>query len=231
MFRTRPPRLVLAAAALVTLATVGACASTTPSTTTPAQPSTASSAATPPADASATQSPSTAPSSAASSGAPQAKESNPAGDIPDNQAFVAFTQPKAGFSVKVPEGWARTDLADGASFTDRLNGIVVQSRPAAKPVTAADIKQQAKPAIAANLSNYQLSSVKDVTLPAGPAIQAVYTASARPDQVTGKTVQDDVLVYTIAGTGKQAVLALVGPQGADNVDPWKIVADSFRWTK
>lgn len=230
MFRTRPRRLVLAAAALATLATVGACASTTPSTTTPPQPSTASSAATPSADPSATQS-SAQPSSAPSSSGPQAKETNPAGDIPDNQAFVPYTQPKAGFTVKVPEGWARTDLADGASFTDRLNGIVVQSRPAAKPATAADIKQQAKPAVTSNLSNYQLSSVKDVTLPAGPAIQAVYTASAPPDQVTGKTVQDDVLVYTITGTGKQAVLALVGPHGADNVDPWKIVADSFRWTK
>ncbi len=218
MFRTRPPRPLLAAAALATLVTVGACASTTPSTTTPAQPSTASSAASPSADASATQ-------------APSAKESNPAGDIPDNQAFVAYTQPKAGFTVKVPEGWARTDLADGANFTDRLNSIVVQSRPTANPVTAADIKKQAKPAVAANLSNYQLSSVKDVTLPVGPAIEAIYTASAPPDQVTGKTVQDDVLVYTISGAGKHAALALVGPQGADNVDPWKIVADSFRWTK
>lgn len=225
MARTRSARLGLPAAALVTLVTVGACASTTPSASTPAPPSTAS--ATAATGGSATQ----PPSSAASSGAPQTKESSPTGDIPDNQAFVAYTPAKAGFTVKVPEGWARTDLAEGASFSDRLNGIVVQSRPATKPATAADVQQQPKPGVETSLSNYRLSSAKDVKIPAGPAVQAMYTASAPPDQVTGKTVQDEVLVYTISGPGKQAVLALVAPKGADNVDPWKIVSDSFRWTR
>ena len=52
---------------------------------------------------------------AASGGAGQTKtvnpngpEVNPAGDIPDNQAYVAYAPPGAGYSVKVPEGWART---------------------------------------------------------------------------------------------------------------------------
>src|SRR3954452_163495 len=35
-------------------------------------------------------------------------EVNPAGDIPDTQAYVAYSPPGAGFSVKVPEGWSRT---------------------------------------------------------------------------------------------------------------------------
>jgi hypothetical protein len=27
------------------------------------------------------------------------------------------------------------------------------------------------------------------------------------------------------------VLTLTGPVGADNVDPWKIVTDSFKWSR
>jgi hypothetical protein len=33
-----------------------------------------------------------------------APETNPAGDIPDNQAFVPFTPPTGLFTVTVPEG-------------------------------------------------------------------------------------------------------------------------------
>src|SRR6478735_5466915 len=37
---------------------------------------------------------------------PNAPETSPAGDIPDNQAYVAYAPPRAGYSVKVPEGWS-----------------------------------------------------------------------------------------------------------------------------
>src|SRR5437899_10315887 len=53
-------------------------------------------------------------------------ESNPPGDIPDNQVYVAY-RPTAGsftgFTVKVPEGWARTDQGATTAFTDKLNTI------------------------------------------------------------------------------------------------------------
>jgi hypothetical protein len=56
---------------------------------------------------------------------PNAPEVSPAGDIPDNQAFVAFTPSGGGFSVKVPEGWSRTTTAGATTFTDKLNAVRV----------------------------------------------------------------------------------------------------------
>src|SRR5437016_1761173 len=74
---------------------------------------------------------STVPSSACTTGTTPAAnsnkgpETNPPGDIPDNQAFVTFTPPAGGYSIKVPEGWARTDNAGGVSFTDKFNTVQV----------------------------------------------------------------------------------------------------------
>src|SRR5262245_65826312 len=51
-------------------------------------------------------------------------EKNPPGDIPDSQVFIDYASPQ-GFTLKVPEGWARADRADGTSFIDKFDGIVV----------------------------------------------------------------------------------------------------------
>jgi hypothetical protein len=48
--------------------------------------------------------------------------------------------------------------------------------------------------------------------------------------VTGKSVQLDVQRYAFFKSGKETVLTLSGAVNADNVDPWKIVTDSFRWS-
>src|SRR5258706_8913504 len=47
---------------------------------------------------------------------PNAKENTPPGDIPDNTAFVRFTLPAGGFSVKGPEGWGRTGSGKQVTF-------------------------------------------------------------------------------------------------------------------
>jgi hypothetical protein len=36
--------------------------------------------------------------------------------------------------------------------------------------------------------------------------------------------------YVFFHKGKDVVLTLSGPKGADNVDPWRIVTDSLRWS-
>src|SRR5882757_7336303 len=68
---------------------------------------------------------------------PNGPEVSPAGDIPDNQAYVAYSPPAGGFSVKVPEGWARTTAGGVTSFTDKLNRIQMQTTPAKAALTAA----------------------------------------------------------------------------------------------
>ena len=70
---------------------------------------------------------------------PIAAEKNPPGDIPDNQAFVAFKSPQ-GFSVKVPEGWARRELPNGVSFSDKYNELQVAVSPAATAPTLAALQ-------------------------------------------------------------------------------------------
>lgn len=62
-----------------------------------------------------------------------ATEVNPAGDIPDNQAYVPFTPPGGGFSVKIPEGWASSAAGATTTFTDKLNQVQVTSSRAVRP--------------------------------------------------------------------------------------------------
>src|SRR6478609_9439760 len=75
-------------------------------------------------------------------------ERNPPGDIPDSQVFVDYAGP--GFTIKVPDGWARTDEARGAKFADKYNTIEVTAAPAtAAPMIAGVTGGDAK-ALAAN---------------------------------------------------------------------------------
>ena len=62
------------------------------------------------------------PTLSSSSAAPET-ESNPLGDIPDNQDYVLFAPPGGGFSVKIPEGWASSTAGATITFTDKLNSV------------------------------------------------------------------------------------------------------------
>ena len=48
--------------------------------------------------------------------------------------------------------------------------------------------------------------------------------------MTGKRGRDAVERYVFFHKGRDVILTLSGPVGADNVDPWKLVTDSVRWT-
>ena len=176
-------------------------------------------------------SPTTAPSASASSGSvdPNAPEVNPAGDIPDNQVFVSYRPPGGQFTVKVPEGWARVVRGGTVSFTDKLNTIRMESRPASAAPTPASARQTELPAIEAASRRYEAGNVTQVRRAAGPALLITYKADAPADPVTGKVVHDAVERYEFWRAGTEAILTLAGPVGADNVDPWRIVTDSFRW--
>ncbi len=154
---------------------------------------------------------------------PPVTELNPAGDIPDDTVFVAYRHPGQPYEVKVPEGWARTDLATGASFTDKLNSVRVEVVGAAAAPTEASIRAEVP-------SAQDVRKVDTVSRKGGTAVRIVYRADSAPDPVTGKVVRDEVERYEFYRNGKEAVLTLSGPVGADNVDPWRTVSDSFRWT-
>jgi hypothetical protein len=161
---------------------------------------------------------------------PNAAEVSPAGDIPDNQAYVAYSPPGGGYSVKVPEGWARSSSGGATTFTDKLNSIRMETAPATGAVSAAAAKRTEVPTLSKSVTGFQAGGVTQVRRTAGPAVRITYLAQSAPDPVTGKVSRDAVERYLFFHKGKKVVLTLTGPKGADNVDPWKIVTDSVRWT-
>jgi hypothetical protein len=156
-------------------------------------------------------------------------DANPPGDIPDNQAFVEFTPPTGDYTINVPEGWARTDGQNDVTFTDKLNTIRVQIVLAATAPTPESAQAQDVPKLAAEVPCFGEGDVSMVTRSAGEAVLITYQADGPADEVTGKVVRDDVERYEFWQGGKEAIITLSGPAGSDNVDPWKLVTDSFRW--
>jgi hypothetical protein len=211
---------------LAVLAAAGLCASGCGGGTTgPSTPQPASSGATAPA---ATSPAATSP--AATSPAAAGTETPPPGDIPDTTAYVAYRPGSGQYEVKVPEGWARTASPAGVSFTDKLNTITIRTARAAAP-TAASARAGEVPAIRRSLRGFTLSGLSVVSRPAGSVILIRYSADSQPDPVTGKVYRDAFERYEFFRKGTEAVVTLAGPSGADNVDPWRAVTDSFRWLR
>jgi hypothetical protein len=154
-------------------------------------------------------------------------ESNPPGDIPDNTVFVPYHSAKGGWTVTVPEGWSRTTTGTTVTFTDKLNTVQVDARPGAA-VTLASARKTDVPALANTTRAFKLTSVTEVTLPAGPAVLISYQANSDPNAVTGKQYRLDVLRYELFHAGTRTTLTLLSPVGADNVDPWRIVTQSLK---
>jgi hypothetical protein len=156
-------------------------------------------------------------------------ESNPVGDIPDNQAYVPFTPPQGLFTVSVPEGWART--ADGAAtiFTDKLNTVRVESHLRDSAPTVESARADELAGIASSVSGYRPGDVTVADRKPGPAVRITYQATSAPNGVTGKTGTDAVERYEFWRGGQEVILTLSGPVGADNVDPWRTITDSLQW--
>lgn len=165
---------------------------------------------------------------AGGSSAPSA-ESNPPGDIPDNQAYVSFTPDKGAFTVKVPEGWTRKNQGSGTTFTDKLNHIKISTSSASTAPDPASVKATVLPKLRKQVPHFAKSDVKTVSRHAGKVVLLTYQGDSAPDDVTGKTVKDAFERYTFFRNGHQVDITLSGPVHADNVDPWRIVTDSFTW--
>lgn len=168
-------------------------------------------------------------SNSGDSGSGTVKEYSPAGDIPDDQVFVDYTDTSGRVTIKVPEGWAQSDTANGVSFTDKLNTIQLEVLEASQQPTEATVKSEDLPNLQSSMSNYSGGEVSSVDRAGTTAILATYEADGPKDEVTGKTVTDTFERYVYFKDGVEAVLTLSGPTGADNVDPWRLVSDSLRW--
>ncbi len=161
---------------------------------------------------------------------PNAPEVNPAGDIPDNQAFVKYAARRGAYALEVPEGWARTTAGSVTTFTDHFNSmrVVVTKRPAAPTVASAESIEV--PALQRTVRGFSLGKVSTVSRTAGQSVLVTYQAESAADAVTGKRVALDVERYEFWRNGTSVTLTLSAPKGSDNVDPWRRVTDSFAWS-
>jgi hypothetical protein len=70
--------------------------------------------------------------------APSEAQAAATGDIPDNQVFLVFRDPTAGYSIRYPEGWARKGSGADVTFREKANTIhltVRKGAPRSKPGT------------------------------------------------------------------------------------------------
>src|SRR5689334_9681680 len=88
------------------------------------------------------------PSASATPAKTSRPEINPAGDIPDNQAYVPYRLPAGGVSVKVPEGWGRTTIGGAAVFSDKLNSVRIETRPTHGALSVSTAKRSEVPPLA-----------------------------------------------------------------------------------
>lgn len=163
------------------------------------------------------------------SGPLTAPETHPLGDIPDSQAFVRYTSVPGGYSLEVPEGWARTVSRSKTTFTSKLNQLEVSSMPAAAAPSVASVRSGILAALIKTDSSLKVTLLKTVTLPAGPAILARFTSLGAANDVTGRREPLENDLYVLNRGKRQVVLRLSAPKGSDNVDAWTRMARSLAW--
>ncbi len=216
----------LLALVLVTAA-AGCGASSSSSSSSAAAPGSSST----PAPAAGGGSGSTTASSSTSGVNPNQHETLPPGDIPDTIAYVPYAVPGAGLAVSTPEGWSRSSAHGTVKFTDKLNEIQLFTLPAKAPPTIASAKQTEIPKISASIKTFKLQSVTIASRTSGPAVRILYLGDSQPDPVTGKVGTLAFERYDFFRQGREVVLLLSSPKGSDNVDPWRKVTDSLRFTR
>jgi hypothetical protein len=80
--------------------------------------------------------------------APSEAQAAATGDIPDNQVFLLFHDPKAGYSIRYPEGWARTGSGNDVTFQEKANMVHITVRkgaPRTKPGTKTTYSRMSAP--------------------------------------------------------------------------------------
>ncbi|AYG81926.1 hypothetical protein DWB77_04093 [Streptomyces hundungensis] len=163
---------------------------------------------------------------------PAPTETNPPGDIPDNQAYVPY-QPASGtftgFTLKVPEGWARTVGHDTTQFTDKLNTVQITATSASAAPTVASVTSTVVPQLHNQMPKFASPKVSEVDRHAGRVVLLTYQADSAKNPVTGKVARDAFERYAYYRAGHEVDVTLSGPVNADNVDPWRTISDSFAW--
>jgi hypothetical protein len=166
-------------------------------------------------------------SSTPSAGASEAA-STAQGDIPDNQQFLAYRNRPGGYSISFPEGWARSGSGADVTFQDKSNTIVIKAEPGSRPTPAsvlAQLKQEASADPCLHAGQPQRTT-------AGPnqVVKVTYTTEGQKSPVTGQRPKVTVDRYVYFKGGRVATVDLGTPVGVDNVDAYRMISQSFRWS-
>tara|TARA_R110000751_G_scaffold261692_1_gene360971 strand:- start:19834 stop:20406 length:573 start_codon:yes stop_codon:yes gene_type:complete len=157
-----------------------------------------------------------------------APETNPPGDIPDNQVFIIYNSPD-GFDLKVPEGWSRTAIDHGVRFFDKYDEIDATLDTASAAPTVSSAKAHEIPDLKAAGHAVKVTAIKVVKLAAGSAVRISYLSNSAPNPVTNKQIRLEHERFILFKNGKTVTLDLAAPAGADNVDQWRLISNSVQW--
>ncbi|MFN8164055.1 MAG: hypothetical protein U0R26_09575 [Solirubrobacterales bacterium] len=164
---------------------------------------------------------------AAKAGVPSEAVSAATGDIPDNQAFLTYSDRGSGYSIRYPEGWARKGSGSDVTIQDRANVIhvvVVGGNPPTPADATAGVEKlkRSDPSV-------QGSAAQVMTIGGAPVVKITYTRLSAPDPVTGKRLPLTIDRYEYSHGGKVAIVDLGTPKGVDNVDAYRMISESFQW--
>jgi hypothetical protein len=156
-------------------------------------------------------------------------EMSPNGDIPDNQAFIPYTPASGTFTVTVPEGWSQSSTGEATTFTDKLNAAKFEEMSPAIAPTVQSAQKDIVPQLAKDHPGFALTDVVAVTRAGGSAVLIRYEQDAAVNDVTTTAGKEAVEEYLFWKAGTMVTVTLTSPVGADNVDPWREITDTFSW--
>ena len=169
-----------------------------------------------------------APGAPSPSSATAEAQSAATGDIPDNQQFLRYDNRSARYSVLYPEGWARKGAGGDVTWSDKDNQVRVTVSGGGAPSVAA-----AKAALTNGVAKgdqLKVQSAATTSINGRPAIHITYQVLGSPNPVTGKRLTLMVDRYVLTNNGRVAVVDESTPLGVDNVDAYRMIIQSFRWS-
>ena len=215
------PAVLLAVGALAAGCGGGSSSSPTPAPAAPA-------ASTTPAASGTTTAPPGGAGASSGSGALTAEaQATAAGDIPDNQVFLTFSNAAAGYSMQYPEGWAQRGTGRLVTIQDKNNLVRITVLKGGAPTLASVRTDMVR--LETATPSLRFEAPASVVLKGKHAVKVVYSTESAPNPVTGKRVKLVVDRYYVLGSGKVAIVDLGTPQGVDNVDAYRLMIESFRW--
>jgi hypothetical protein len=150
------------------------------------------------------------------------------GDVPDNAVFLTYKATGHVFAIQYVEGWQVTPQPDGVVIRDKDSSetVTVVGAQADIPgyVTSTDL-----PALQAQ-AGFKLVKQDTVKVGSSRYVHLVFHQDSPPDSVTGKQVPQTVDRYYVPGTAGFAVVSLATPDGVDNVDAFRQMIESFKWS-